>query len=142
MQQLANIVGELGGDSWTTQSVSVLLAGILALTAAIITATVTAKQSRLNRLNGIRLSVVGRLDEQRLKGRQDWWVQFAWASERLYGDDPGAAAMAAVVLKNLEEVPWASDEQQAMVTEVLGGINSNITDDDIEEARRGQNNAG
>lgn len=142
MHQIANFIGELGGEAWTTQSVAVLVASILAPSAAIITAVVTASQGRLNRTQGIRLAVVGRLDEQKLKGRQDWWVQFAWAAERLYGTDAESVAVAAVVLDNLEQAPWASDEQRALVTEVLDGINSNIADDDIQEARHEQNNQG
>jgi len=140
VQKVANFIGELGGDSWTVQAVAVLLTGILALTAAVVTAVVTAKQGRLNRLHAIRLDVVGRLEEQKLKGRQDWWVQFAWAAERLYGEDPGGVEVAAVVLTNLEQVPWASEGQRGLVTEVLDGINSDITDEDIQEVRRGQDN--
>jgi hypothetical protein len=49
MRELANFIGELGGDSWTTQAVALIVAGALALAAAVITAIVTVRQGNANR---------------------------------------------------------------------------------------------
>lgn len=140
MLALANLIGELGGDSWTTQSAALVVAAFLALIAAVVTALVTARQGRLNRINVIRVAVRGHLEERKLKGRQDWWVQFAWAAERLYGTDEGASEVAATVLNRLEQVPWASQEERDLVTDVLSRLNSDITDEDIQEVRDVQDN--
>lgn len=140
MHESANFIGELGGDSWTTQAVVVILAALLALAAAIVTAAVTARQGRLNRLHAARIAAVSRVEDRKLKGRQDWWVQFAWAAERLYGSDQGASELAAAVLNRLEQVPWASPEERDLVSDVLLRLNSDITDTDIQEVRDVQDN--
>jgi hypothetical protein len=92
MQALANFLGELGGESWTTQSVALILAALLALSAAVITARVTINQGVANRKaaasqagesaqkdRDLAKDIGDR--ERELKAREHWWLRFKAVSD-------------------------------------------------------------
>ncbi|MGN7250063.1 hypothetical protein [Arthrobacter sp. SAFR-014] len=49
MHGLANFIGELGGESWTTQAVAAIIGAVLVLIAAVVTAIVAIRQGQANR---------------------------------------------------------------------------------------------
>lgn len=171
MQVLANFIGELGGDTWTTQAVAVViqsaaivLAALLALSAAIVTGlwasneanknriqaaqdaddnrAAAAKQAQMDREQALEIVAAGERERQNRQGRLDWWVQFSWAAERLQSENEKSGVLAAAILSRLEVVDWASREDKELVKQVLASLRSDITAEDVRRMRLGKNNKG
>lgn len=104
MQDVANFIGELGGDSWTTQAVAISLGAF----AALITALVAFTQAHSTRRQ-----------ERELKAREQWWDRFKSVVDDLGGDSGFKKDMALALLENLADARWASPHDRKMVVTAL-----------------------
>jgi hypothetical protein len=119
MQALANFIGELGGDSWTTQAVALIVASVLALTAAVITGAITVRQGNANRKAAAKQADDSAEQERRLEAREHWWLRFKAVSDDLTSDDPIKREVALVLMGHLASSAWADDDDKLMIVSVL-----------------------
>jgi hypothetical protein len=138
MQALANFLGELGGESWTTQSVALILAALLALSAAVITARVTINQGVANRKAAASQTAESAQKdrdlakdigdrERELKAREHWWLRFKAVSDDLTSGDQQRKAVALVLMEKLAESHWADRNDKLMIVSVLAELRRSTT---------------
>ena len=53
-----------------------------------------------------------RLDE--VTRREQWWVRWTWAAERLVDSDDRVSALGAIVMEALNEMPWVMDDDMSI----------------------------
>ncbi|MET1085729.1 MAG: hypothetical protein ABWY04_01190 [Arthrobacter sp.] len=119
MQALANFIGELGGESWTTQAVALILASILALAAAVVTAIVTVNQGNANRKAAVTQADSSAEQERLLEAREHWWLRFKAVSDDLTSDNEMKREVALVLMDHLASSAWADDKDKLMIVSVL-----------------------
>jgi hypothetical protein len=119
MQALANFIGELGGHTWTTQAVALILAATLALAAAIITAIVTVRQGNANRVAAALQAEDSAFQERLLEAREHWWLRFKAVSDDLTSKDAVKRDVALVLMEHLVDSAWADEDDKLMIYSVL-----------------------
>lgn len=122
MQDVANFIGELGGDSWTPQAVAVVLAGVGASAAAGLTAWVAISQGRKTRAHAREINV----KEREVKSRELWWDRFEWAAERVLSDDERQRIAGAGIMRQLATMSWMDRGDRIMTATVLKQARGNV----------------
>ena len=132
MQDVANFIGELGGDSWTTQAVSVVLAGMGASAAAGLTAWVAISQGRKTRAHAWELHT----KESQAKSREHWWDRFEWAADKVLGQEESERIAGAEILRQLATMSWMDRGDRIMTTSVLKQARSNVDTSSLQESNQ------
>lgn len=119
MQAGSTFVDTLFGPDWTAQGVAVVIASVLALIAASVTAVVAIWQGRKTRGHASDLDAKQADREREFKGREQWWERFTWAATEATSPDQERKTVAVTVLASLSSSPWANDEDRLLVAQAF-----------------------
>ena len=108
MLQAGRFFGELVGAGWTTNSVAILVTGLVALLAAVISAWVAIVQGQRTRQHSLTIA-----------NRQQWWTRFYDTVGMLGSPREQSRLLAITLMKGLKDSAWAEESDRKLVVEAL-----------------------
>jgi hypothetical protein len=123
MSELADAV-HAGASSWTAETITVLIAAVLAAVASTAAAVIAAVAARQSRLQTGRIEAKADERYREYTGREQWWTRFSWAMEKAVSERKADAILGMAVISAMLDAPWATVEDNEMalyVARTVGG---------------------